>query len=468
MTRVRSTRRGGGAAVMTLCVVAFAGCAAPRSAPPAAFPPPPQFGPDHCYSLDDLMQAAIHYNASLDVARFEAEAARGLVDQVKALWLPQLRYTFAAIAYDNDLNYEADVFGLATLNVPITGAYNIANAVSAAQILSTGGKRTSGLKQAQAFAAIKRLEVLRLQDSVCFDVATYYHLVCLTSDIDRTLEDTVRRLRVFRQVAGELNRRGSLRSSNLDALQADYFVNQLEQLRMAVQAGRAQAYAALCQAVGRPRDRPPLLAQTTLPPAASATDIAGAYAKIAAGFVRRPEAQQIDLFAEIRRQQTAFAKAGWSPNVIFGSSFARIDGNNNTILGAIDGLLASVIIDVPLYDPARRGRLREALGLEQASLAFQRQVEELITLEIEVTAIDAQRSLATCFKAERARQTAAEHYDAARQAYSRELTPASAVVTAIALDMLAKIQNQTAAFNYHNAAAKLRRVTADRETVYGY
>ena len=39
----------------------------------------------------------------------------------------------------------------------------------------------------------------------------------------------------------------------------------------------------------------------------------------------------------------------------------------------------------------------------------------------------------------RASKAASEHYDATRQAYSRELVPASAVVTAIALDMIAKI-----------------------------
>jgi outer membrane protein TolC len=414
------------------------------------------------------VQLAVHHNAALDVARYEAEAARGLVDQVKALWLPQLRYTFAAIAYDNDLSYEADAFGLATLNVPITGAYNIANALTAAQIISTGGKRTSGLKQAQAFAAIKRLEMQRLHDAVAFDVANYYHLVCLTNDIDGILEDALRRIRVFRQVAAGLNERGSLRASNLDTLQADFFANQLEQLRIAVQAGRNQAYAALRQSIGAAREAPLLLKQAELPPALSPQEIGSAYAKIAQGFLRRPEAEQVDLFARIRGEQTKFAKAAWAPNILFIGNATRIDGNNNTILGAIDGLIASVIIDIPIYDPARRGRLREALGLEYASLAFQRQVEELITLEIEVTVVEAQKALATALRTARLLQTAAEHYDAARQAYSRELVPASAVVTAVAADMLAKIQHQAALFGYHNGRARLKRVTADREGGYGY
>lgn len=445
------------------------GCAATGDREVASvFPPGPQFAPDHEYALDELVTLAVHHNAALDVARYEAEAARGLVDQVKALWLPQLRYTFAAIAYDNDLNYEADAFGLATLNVPITGAYNIANALTAAQILSTGGKRTSGLKQAQAFAAIKRLEVQRLHDAVAFDVANYYHLLCLTNDLDGILEDALRRVRVFRQVAEQLNQRGSLRASSLDRLQADFFALQLEQLRIAVQAGRNQAYAALRQSIGLPRAQPLLLKQAELPPALTPQQIGSVYAKIAAGFVRRPEARQVDLFRTIREEQTKFAKAAWAPNIAFVGSAARIDGNNNTILGAIDGLIASIIVDVPIYDPARRGKLREALGLEQASVAFQRQVEELITLEIEVTAVEAQRALATTFKTARLLQTAADHYDAARQAYSRELVPASAVVTALAVDMLAKVQHHAALFSYHNGLARLKRVTADREAAYGY
>jgi outer membrane protein TolC len=222
------------------------------------------------------------------------------------------------------------------------------------------------------------------------------------------------------------------------------------------------------QAVGIPREAPLLLRLAELPPALTPGEIGNAYLKIAQGFIRRPEAQQVDLFTKIRAEQTKFAKAAWAPNIAFVGSAARVDGNNNTILGAIDGLVASIIIDVPLYDPARRGRLGEALGLEHASLAFQRQVEELITLEIEVTTVEAQKSLATTFKTARLLQTAAEHYDATRQAYSRELVPASAVVTAIAADMLAKIQHHAALFSYHNGLARLKRVTADRETPYGH
>ena len=112
--------------------------------------------------------------------------------------------------------------------------------------------------------------------------------------------------------------------------------------------------------------------------------------------------------------------------------------------------------------------MREALGLEHASIAFQRQVEELITLEIEVTAVEAQKALAVVLKAGRAKLVAAEHYDATRQAYSRELLPASDVVTAIALDMLAKTQSLQAVFAYHTSKATLKRVTADREAQYGY
>ena len=63
---------------------------------------------------------------------------------------------------------------------------------------------------------------------------------------------------------------------------------------------------------------------------------------------------------------------------------------------------------------------------------------------------------------------ALEAYDAARQAYTREIVGASDVVTAIVLDMLAKIQFLQVSFAYHNAQARLRRVTADREAQYGY
>jgi hypothetical protein len=71
-------------------------------------------------------------------------------------------------------------------------------------------------------------------------------------------------------------------------------------------------------------------------------------------------------------------------------------------------------------------------------------------------------------KTARARAVAGEHYAATRQSYSRELLPASAVVTAIALDMLAKLQHSQALYAYHHARARLKRVTADRDALYGH
>ncbi len=454
--------------VILLAPLLWSGCAADGPRIKRVFPPAPTFPQDHRYTLDDLVQLAIHNNSSLDVARWEAEAAQGLVDQVKALWLPTLRYNFAALFYDNDKNYEANVFDLATLNVPITGPFNLTNAFSFTQILGTGGKRTSGLKQAKMFARIKELDVFRIEDQVVFDVANFYHLVCLTNEIDTILDDATRRLRVFRQVAEELNGRGSLRAGNVDAMQADYFVMQLEQLRVAVRAGRHQAYQALRTFVGVSRNTPLPLASASLPAVATDFQQLDIASQIIRGFQRRPENNQVNLFTKIREQQVEFAKAEWRPNFAIIGTYADIRGPNNTIIDQVDGLLASFLIDLPLYNPARRGRLREALGMEHASKAFQKQVEELITLEIEVTAVDAHSATTNLIKADRAQHVAARHYQATRQAYSRELIAASNVVTAIALDMLAKIQHQQALFNHHTAMAKLRRVTADRDAEFGY
>jgi len=447
------------------------GCASvkqPEVEEGAQFPPAPSFPPDHLYTLDDLVALSIHRNASLDVARYEAESVQGLVDQVKALWLPSVRFDLAAVAYSNDLSYKARALDLLTLNVPITGAYNIVSSLGYAQILATGGKRTSGLKQARMFAEIKKLDVLRQQDAVAFDVATYFHLICLTTDIDTVLEDSERRLRVYRQVAQELNRNGSLRASGLDGLQADFFVSQLEQLRVAVQAGRRQAYGALRHFVGVSRDELLELKSASLPEAPTPLESFSAYGTVMAGFIGRPEAHQLELFAAIRAEQVKFAKAAWQPNIATVGTYVDTQGNHHTILETIDGLIASLIIDIPLYDAGRLGKLREALGLEQASLAFQRQFEDLITLEIEVAAIDAQKALTIVLKTARAKEIAAEYYDGVRQAYSRELVPTSEVVMAIGLDTVAKILHSQALYAYHDSRAKLKRVTADREAQYGY
>jgi outer membrane protein, heavy metal efflux system len=450
------------------CGSFLCGCAS--TDPPGAtvqFPPAPHYPPDHRYTLDELIELSVHRNASLDVARYEAAAAQGLVDQVKALWLPALRWDAAGLVYNNNLSYKARALDLVTVNIPITGAYNFENSLLLSQIISTGGKRTSGLKQAKMFAVIKKLEVLLRQDAVAFDVANFYYLVCLANEIDAVIEDAVRRIRVFRQVAQGLNQRGSLRASDLDYLEADFFVLELEQLRIAAQAGRQQAYDALKQFVGIARDESLVLRNPSLPPPITLQEAVSVSTAVAKGFLHRPENQQVDLFTHIRQEQVKFAKTGFAPNVVFLGSFVDSQGNYHSILDAVHGLVASVVIDVPLYDPGQRAMLRQALGMEQASLAFQRQVEELITLEISVTAVDAQKALVTVLKAARAAEIAAQHEQASRQAYSRELIPASAVIVGIALNSVAELQHRQALYAYHNARARLNRVTANREARYG-
>jgi outer membrane protein TolC len=455
--------------LMMLCLCVY-GCCAPEQrmccTPP--LPPAPQYPADHLYTLDELVQLSVYRNAGLDAARYEAEALQGLVDQVKSLWLPSLRYDLAATAYDNDLSYRARAYNLATINVPITGAYNITNNLALAQIVATGGKRTSGLKQVKMLAALARLDVLRQQDLVAFEVATLYHLVCLTNDMDDVLEDTLRRMRVYRQVANNITARGSLRSNKLSNMEADLAITELEQLQITVQGSRQKAYAALKQVVGLDTNEPMLLASASLPPAITPEELVSAAKSVAAGFVQRPETREVDLFAKIFAEQVRFAKAAWAPNIAFVLNGIYVSGNHNTILGALQGLIAGVVVDLPLYQPARRGQLREALNLEQASLATQHEVEQLITLDIQAAAICAQEALALWLHSSHALQVADEHFESARDAYSRELITAPTLVVALAVDAVAKIGQLSATFNYHNARANLRRALAERDTPYGY
>ena len=446
----------------------WAGCATTGPEAQVQFPPAPTYPPEHEYTLDELVELSIRRNASLDVSRYLAEAADGLVDQVKALWLPTVNYTFAATTYDNDFNYDVRALHLTTINVPLTSGYNLANNVLLGQIIATGGKRTSGLKQAKMLAALLKWDVLRQQDLVACEVATFYQLVALSNDIDGVLDDALRRIRVFRQVADNLTARGTFRASTLNVLEADLVVAELEQLQMALRAARQQAYGALKHAVGVEPDEPLLLRQASLPPPVTPLERISVIAAAVQGFLNRPENRSLDLFAQIAREQVHFAKSMWAPNVVFFSSAINVTGNSHAILNALDGLIAGILVNLPLYDAAQRAGLRQALGHEQAALALQREIERCITLEIDVTALDAQRAVAALAAAQRAREAAAEHEDAARQAYSRELIPASDVVAAVAVNALGKAGYLQALFSYHNARSRLKRATADRETPYGY
>jgi outer membrane protein TolC len=176
----------------------------------------------------------------------------------------------------------------------------------------------------------------------------------------------------------------------------------------------------------------------------------------------------VDLFAKLREEQVTFAKTAWAPNIAFLGAYVDISGNHNTILGAIDGLVAGLVVDWPIYDPARRAALREALGMAKAAEAFQKEIEQLITLEIETTGVECQRALITTFQAARALEIAQDYYDCTRQAFAHDLVSAPDVAVALGVLTFAKVQNLAAVFSYHEDQAKLRRVTAARELALGY
>ncbi len=450
------------AASAALCT----GCASAPPRPAARFPPVPHYPSDHQYTLDELIALSIFQNPTLEAARNSAEAAQGLVDQVKSLWLPQVRYDFLAAAYDNDLNYKVRALGLVSINVPLTSAYNINNTASLAQIITTSGKRTSALKQVRMLAEIERLQVLALQDCIAFDVASLYYLVCLTNDIDAVLEDTLRRVRVFRKVSAGLNRRGSFKATVMNTQQADFLIHQIEQLRIVDQSARYQTYQALRTFTGVRYEQVLQLKGVSLSPVLTQEVLFNRAAAIAKGFLRRPEIRQVDLLAQLFREQVNFVKRNYLPNAGFLGAATSTTGNSHSILNSVSGLIGVIAIDVPIYDPAQKGRLRTALGLERASKAIQQQVEDLITLEIDSSRTGVQTSLAAALKAIQGRQVAAAQYHTSRQAFSRDMALATDVIIAMSLDMLAKLEYLQTLYSYHCAQARLKRVTADWEIRY--
>lgn len=455
--------------VLAAGLLLAAGCG-PAGKRPALheFPPRPQYPADHEYSLDEMIDLSVYDNPGLDAARYTAAAAEGFVDIAKSLYLPTVGYDFVAAGYSNDLSYSQRVLGLVRVNIPLTSAYTINNTASVAQIVATFGKRTSVLRQTKDLVAIQKLEILALQDCIAFQVAEFYFLVGLANDIDAVLEDTLRRLRVFHKVAQGLNQRGSLRASSLDTLEASLLITQIEQLRIATQAARQQAYEALRVAIGLPHDKPLRLRAASLPPPTSTIEILDNAATLARGFWQRPELRQLDLLADLFHEQVKFAKAAWMPNIAFAGAATVTTGNTNAVLNAVEGLIGTVVLDWSIYSPARVALLRQSLAAERASMALQQQIEQLLTLEMQTTRLNAQKSLAMVLRAAQARQYAAEHYRLARQAYSRELVPASQVIIALSLDMAAKLEYLATLSGYHGNRACLKRVMGDRGVKYGF
>ena len=85
-------------------------------------------------------------------------------------------------------------------------------------------------------------------------------------------------------------------------------------------------------------------------------------------------------------------------------------GNHHPILNAVDGLVVSLVLDVPVYDPGNLARLRTALAVEQGAIALQHELEQLLQLETDVTTMELQRAVATLVKAVHSQDIARKHY----------------------------------------------------------
>ena len=231
-------------------------------------------------------------------------------------------------------------------------------------------------------------------------------------------------------------------------------VSQLEQLRVATQAGRYAAYETLKKFVGFDRDQNLLLRDAHLPPPLNASKAVNVTASIVRGFLCRAETREIDLVRKIAEEQVVFTKLLYAPNVALLGSYVDTQGNHHPILNAVDGLVVSLALDVPVYDPGNLARLRTALAVEQGAIALQHELEQLLQLETDVTTMELQRAVATLVKAAHSQDIARKHYYATRQAWSRDLVPALSLITAIGLDALARVEYRTAPLRVPQCAGR--------------
>jgi len=199
-----------------------------------------------------------------------------------------------------------------------------------------------------------------------------------------------------------LNQRGSLRASDLDYMEADFFILELEQLRIAAQAGRQQAYTALKQFVGIPQ-MSRSFSRVHRFPRGHAEGRDQRLGGVAKGFLGRPENQQVDLFKHIRKEQVNFAKAAFARTWCWPRATSIARGTTTPSSKRFRDWWSRPSSCADLRPGAARGAARSP-GLEQASLAFQRQGRGTHYSGNQCHDGRRQKSLVTIFKAAQAKK----------------------------------------------------------------
>jgi len=326
------------------------------------------------FTLQDAIDFALRNNPRLRSAGAAIERARGGEQVAFAPFLPQVALWGQAGAVSPAMG--PGVVGYAGFLIPSnfgTRTYEQAD-VALEWTLYNFGRTAGRYRQSVAQEHIARLQTVRAQQTVAFDVTVAYLDILLARASRRAQEEAIRRAEAM--LANTEVRREAGVVLRADLLRAEVVLSESREALVLAQEAEFNALATLNNAMGRNAGLP--LMVIDLEPLSALPGALADYLATAA--TERPEVGLARQLVTAAQEGRDVAQAEFLPRIYVRGSAGYGEGNN-VLNGALDG--AGLHIETPLYSGgALRGGLRVANAEVQGAVADAQNVLNLISLQV--------------------------------------------------------------------------------------
>jgi len=329
------------------------------------------------FSLADAIAFAQQHSPRLRSARATIERARGQEQAAFAPFLPEIDLLFQSGATSNNQGPGATGptgFILAS-STPGTHGY-VQTELQLLWTLYDFGRRAGRHNQAAARERIAKLQLVRADQTVQFDVTAAYLNILLARASRLVQEDAIRQAEATLKDA-RARLKGGVADPN-DVLRAEVQLSESQEASVNAQEAESVAIAQLNNVMGRDAALPLRVLEVKLPPPERRPSLAESL-EIAAA--ERPEIGFARQAVVAAQEGVVTAKAAFLPRIDVRGSTGRVDGAH-VLTGWQLG--AGVHLEVPLYTGGLLdGELHTAEAELAVAVADAQTIQDMISLEVD-------------------------------------------------------------------------------------
>lgn len=421
------------------------------------YPLEPVFGQEPL-TLDDAVARAVRQHPSIRAARAGVREAEARADQARSAWLPRLDVTEAWQRGDQPVfvfgsllaqrQFQEANFAVDALNYP-PAITNYRTAISVEQLVFDGGRRESGVRQAQLGEQLASLQgqdaALALRVAATQAYGEILMALAQSKASDAALQSADEDLRRAER------RRDAGMGTDADVLALRVHQARMRERQITARSRESIARAQLNDVMGEPLDRVYAL-QLPSPPA---EELPAPGDMEPDALTRRADVGRARVAETLAREGQAASRAAFWPSVGVQGGW-EFNGGSFTHRAQAWGVGAFIRWNLfsGLGDVARR---REAVAATERAQAERERLESAVKVELRIAVVRIEEARAREAVGRSARLQAQESQRIIRDRYEAGLASASDVLRAAEAVLESELQYTTAVVDVLVSAAMLDR-----------